>query len=106
MATKSKRKITSLVLPPGANTDLQIIQDTKTPVAKWVRVTPELATKWLESNTNNRTVRDSHVLRLAADMKAGKWKGRNGEAIGYTTQERWKARTRPWNLFWNDLGTD
>ena len=88
MATKSKRKITSLVLPPGANTDLQIIQDARVPVAKWVRVTPDLATKWLESNTNNRTVRDSHVLRLAADMKAGKWKGRNGEAIRFDSEGR------------------
>ncbi len=88
MATKSKRKTANLVLPPGANTDLQIIQDTKVPVVKWVRVSPDLATKWLESNTNNRLVRDAHVLRLAADMKAGKWRGRNGEAIRFDTEGR------------------
>ncbi len=83
-----KRQITNLVLPPGANTDLQIIQDAKVPVAKWVRVTPDLATAWLEKNTNNRLVRDAHVLRLAADMKAGKWRGRNGEAIRFDSEGR------------------
>lgn len=88
MAANSKRKIVNLVLPPGANTELQIIQDAKIPVVKWVRVSPELATKWLESNTNNRLVRDAHVLRLAADMKAGKWRGRNGEAIRFDSEGR------------------
>lgn len=83
-----KRSITSIVLPPGANTELQIIQDTKAPVVKWVKVTPELAMKWLESNDNNRNVRDAHVLKLAADMKAGKWKGRNGEAIRFDSNGR------------------
>lgn len=41
---------------------------------QWQVVTPELATKWLEGNTHNRPVRDSVVLRYAADMKAGRWK--------------------------------
>lgn len=41
---------------------------------EWKVVTPEMATKWLEGNTHNRTVRDSVVQRYAADMKAGRWK--------------------------------
>jgi hypothetical protein len=36
-------------------------------------VTPEIATKWLEGNTHNRTLRQSVVERYARDMKAGKW---------------------------------
>jgi hypothetical protein len=37
-------------------------------------VTPDMATKWLEGNTHNRSVRDSVVTRYATDMKAGRWK--------------------------------
>lgn len=39
----------------------------------WEVVTPELATKWLEGNTHNRSVRDAVVARYAADMLAGRW---------------------------------
>lgn len=42
---------------------------------EWKVVTPAMATKWLEEgNTHNRKVRDSVVMRYAADMKAGRWK--------------------------------
>lgn len=54
------------------------------PKARWVVVSPDLATRWLEeTNTNNRTVRDDYVARLASDMTKGKWRGDNGEAIRF-----------------------
>jgi len=36
-------------------------------------ITPELATKWLERNENNRDVVQSTVDRYARDMRAGRW---------------------------------
>lgn len=38
-----------------------------------IKVTPEMATKWLEGKVHNREVRDSVVHRYAEDMKAGRW---------------------------------
>lgn len=40
---------------------------------KQMTVTPELAKQFLTQNTNNRSVRRSSVLRMIADMKAGKF---------------------------------
>lgn len=60
-----------------------------TATTRWILVTPELATRWLEENNwNNRPVRDAWVSRLAADMTAGKWRGQNGEAIKFDTAGR------------------
>ncbi len=39
-----------------------------------IDVTPEMATQWLEHNSNNRPVVDAHVDYLAGEMKAGRWK--------------------------------
>ena len=62
---------------------------TSTRQVKWVRVTPGVAANWLEEhNRNNRTIRQDHVARLAADMKSGKWRGQNGEAIRFDTENR------------------
>lgn len=36
-------------------------------------ITPELAEKWLESNTNNRGLRDQAVLQYARDMLLDRW---------------------------------
>lgn len=41
--------------------------------AEIVKVTPQLAQKWLENNPNNRSVRKGRVEVYARDMKAGKW---------------------------------
>lgn len=61
----------------------------KTPNTDWVTVTPELAMKWLdEANRNNRSIREAHVTRMAADMQEGNWHGRNGEAIRFDTEGR------------------
>jgi hypothetical protein len=46
-------------------------------------VTPGLAQKWLEGNTSNRTIVQKVAEKYAADMKAGKWNGCNGETIKF-----------------------
>lgn len=64
-----------------------IVKPTST--TRWIVVTPELATRWLEENNwNNRPVRDRYVARLAADMTSKKWRGQNGEAIRFDTARR------------------
>lgn len=47
-----------------------------------VKVTPELAEKWLANNTHNRRVRESAVFGYARDMEAGRW-AENGESIKF-----------------------
>jgi len=77
----------------GATTRLQtamrLSQAQSGRTVEWMTITPELAMGWLEdTNTNNRAVRDIHVRRLAEDMKAGKWRGFNGEAIRFDSEGR------------------
>lgn len=38
---------------------------------KWELITPEVAKQYLETNTNNRQVRSTHVRTLASDMTSG-----------------------------------
>lgn len=38
-----------------------------------MEVTPELALKWLDGNTHNRVINQSHVNRLARDIRAGRF---------------------------------
>jgi hypothetical protein len=45
-----------------------------------IRVTPKVATEWLEANTHNRPVSDKKVRDYATAMKAGNWM-LNGEPI-------------------------
>lgn len=47
-----------------------------------VTITPDLASKWLASNTHNRKVRETAVLGYARDMEAGRW-SENGESIKF-----------------------
>jgi len=44
------------------------------PTMQVVNVTPETARKWLGRNAGNRPLKTSHVGRLAAAIKGGKWK--------------------------------
>ena len=44
------------------------------------RITPAIAEKYLEANTSNRTLRKFHVLKLASDIKEGRWH-LNGSSI-------------------------
>lgn len=46
-----------------------------------IEVTPDLAAKWLESNTGNRRISNTVVQRYASDMKAGRWRHPTGEAL-------------------------
>lgn len=41
--------------------------------SKWVDVTPEMATQWLERNFRNRSVSDATVKAYARDMVGGTW---------------------------------
>ena len=50
---------------------MQTISTTKT--ASFVNVTPALAAKWLESNTNNRKQRGSYISDIASAMRRGEW---------------------------------
>lgn len=45
-----------------------------------VRVTPEVATEWLEKNDRNRKLREDRVKTLAGAIQRGEWKI-NGETI-------------------------
>lgn len=45
-----------------------------------VTVTPQLAASWLERNQINRPLSQPHVTRIAAQIKAGRWRY-NGETI-------------------------
>lgn len=69
-----------------------------TPTTQWVIVTPDMATNWLENcNTKNRSVVDSDVKQMAADMAAGRWDGRNGEPIKFDTDGRmFEGQHRCW----------
>lgn len=48
--------------------------------AKVVKITPELASEWLNHNLVNRDIRRKKVEMFARDITAGKWQT-NGEAI-------------------------
>lgn len=56
-------------------------------VAEVQTVTPELASKWLETNEGNRKVREQLVNRLARDMRAGRWQV-TGEGIKFDRDGR------------------
>jgi len=46
---------------------------TQAPYDLVMDVTPDLACRWLEANTQNRAINPAHVDSLARDMKAGRW---------------------------------
>ena len=52
-----------------------------------VTITPSMAEKLLEGNTNNRNVSDVQVSKYAKDMEAGNWQF-NGETIKISTSGR------------------
>lgn len=59
------------------------------PKSVWVKVTPELAKKWLTKNLVNRPVQPSTVINYSSQMRAGSWDlthqgiafGKNGALI-------------------------
>ncbi len=75
--------------PATAASGAATAHDKPEPEARFVTVTPEMAELWLkEKNVKNRAIRDSYTVRLSHDMKAGKWRGRNGESIRFDTEGR------------------
>lgn len=44
------------------------------PYSKIMEVDADLAFRWLEGNTHNRSVNQAHVERLAREMQAGRWR--------------------------------
>lgn len=40
---------------------------------EWVKITPSIATEWLNKNTVNRKLRPGVVEKYASDMRKGKW---------------------------------
>lgn len=52
-----------------------------------VRVTPEIAERWLKNNGKNRKLSIVHAKKLAAVMAAGKW-SLNGQTISFDDQGR------------------
>lgn len=48
-----------------------------------VRLTPELAEKWLSKNKHNRNIRRQKVTEFVRDMEAGRWVF-NGDAIRFS----------------------
>lgn len=50
-----------------------------------VTITPETAREWLESNVNNRPVREMTIRKYVEAMKSGQWEA-NGETIKFSTQ--------------------
>lgn len=52
-----------------------------------IRVTPELAERWLKNNGKNRSISIPHVKRLATAMLSGKW-SLNGQTICFDESGR------------------
>ena len=52
-----------------------------------VLVTPELANRWLEKNTNNRKLKKHVVETYVNDMKNGKWSSRKADVIIYSYEK-------------------
>ncbi len=79
-----------LTLPQDAPLELKPAKVTaSTPILEWVTITPAVARQWLaDSNRGNRTIREDHVIRLAKDMREGRWNGRNGESIRFDINDR------------------
>lgn len=56
-------------------------------VSELRKITPEIAAKWLQENTNNRPISERAVQRYASDMKAGRW-GVSESVIAFDTKGR------------------
>ena len=83
MPSAAKRKFSKLTSPVVGTLPVA-----DPPVVKRETITPDIANRWLETfNTNNRSIRDSHVDLLAHDMAVGHWK-ENGDAICFSKDGR------------------
>lgn len=57
------------------------------PMAQWVSIDPELAERWLGSNTSNRNARPGVIMKYTRDMRNGRW-----EVSGDTIKFDWNGR--------------
>ncbi|MHB8191597.1 MAG: hypothetical protein ACYDHP_14515 [Ferrimicrobium sp.] len=39
----------------------------------YVRVTPDIAERWLNNNKNNRRIHEAKIKQYAEDMRQGRW---------------------------------
>lgn len=77
----------------GAATVLKMPRNTE---PKKILLTPELATELLERNRMNRPLSDSHVARIAGQIKVGRWRF-NGDTIKISdTQDVLDGQHRLW----------
>jgi len=65
LTKKPPRKSTAPVKPPAPRQDGTTIRRET--------VTPEIAYRWLERNTNNRAIHQATIDQYARDMKTGRW---------------------------------
>ena len=64
-----------------------IIDFAAKPAASVIYITPAIATRWLERNHVNRSLRESKVNTYARDMAAGNWQ-LTGEAVKFAVDGR------------------
>lgn len=62
-----------------------------------VEVTPELATKWLEANKDNRPLSQAWISAIERDIRAGAWR-ENGEAIKFYADGSLDGQHRLWAI--------
>jgi hypothetical protein len=63
---------------------------------EWVRVTPTMATEWLNANTGNRKLREGIVEKYARDMKHGDWTRNPQPIMFYEDGELADGQHRLW----------
>lgn len=69
------------------------------------RITPDIATKMLERNTENRPLSQRHVATLAAEMKAGRWQF-NGDTICFSGDRLIDGQHRLWAVMESGVPID
>lgn len=78
---------------------------TATPTTTKKRITPEMASKMLERNKENRPLSDRHVAFLASEMRAGRWKF-NGDTISFSGDRLIDGQHRLWAVMDSGVAID
>ncbi len=73
---------------------------------KILRITPEMATEFLERNRDNRPIRQLHVKRIARLISGGRWR-LNGDSIKFDTRgDVVDGQHRLWAIFESQMAVD
>ena len=80
-------KVATLSIPRIAVRSNQFDMRSDYPTSNVMRITPELATKFLATSPGNRALRSSHVSTLAGAMTRGEWRITN-QGIGFDVMGR------------------